>query len=94
MRSKVFYEWTAELIDADGDIIDPTFWDSLKDARTVSTDDHPGAIGVDVGLIRHVGNDVEGEIDREYVYLDEGGKLPEFFDSGYPVPKRYLKEAA
>lgn len=69
MRNEITYEWTVEEIDEHGDITDCHFYDSF-----------PGMpeAGMDIGLVRHVGNKLDGEIERHYAYI-ENGELGEFF---------------
>jgi hypothetical protein len=46
-----------------------------------------------LGLLYHLGNDVDGEIERDYAYLDDGN-LPSHFPHGREIPQRLHKELA
>jgi len=94
------YEWVIEVIDENEDVIDPLFYDKLKDAidngilPTVEEGQswYPDykVIRVDVGLKRDLWrcDDLE---HREYIYVEDG-VLPEEFDNGWRVPQKYMKE--
>ena len=45
----------------------------------------------DVGLVRDLGDDLEGIVDRQWVYIEDG-KLPERFEGGAKVPARFHKQ--
>lgn len=91
MQNKVDYEWTTETIDADGDIIDSSFYDKLS---SISKDDFKSN---DVGLVRNEGNEADGLEDRFWAYIKDG-KLPEYFVDGgghsidIKVPQKFHKE--
>lgn len=96
----VIYEWIVETLesatDDDPDILEVHHTDTLAEARAwAATIEEPTRIG----LVRDVGNDIEGLTDRAWAYL-ENGKLPETFtygadeDSGIHVPKRFHRETA
>jgi hypothetical protein len=86
------YEWTWELCDTEGEIIDQGFWDSLRECR----EDAPA--GADLALMWRDGNDDDGELERAYAYCQPGPTgsglvLPDFFDNGWHrVPKRFHAE--
>jgi hypothetical protein len=93
----IAYEWDVEEVDAHEDIVDHNFCDSLKPLL-----EHYGsAITAGNGtfrlvLVRDVGNDVDGLIDRHWAYV-RNGKLPQFFsdgiaDTGHRVPARFHRE--
>jgi hypothetical protein len=93
MRYKNFvdYEWVVEPLDADGDIIDGYYFDEKdRDEALAQLKSFAGA-PVDFGLCRHAGNDVEGELDRQYAYRAEDGSWPDEFDQGAAIPKRIRK---
>ena len=46
-----------------------------------------------LGLLYHLGNEVDGELERDYAYLDDG-KLPTHFPHGRRIPQRFHKELA
>ena len=88
MRNEVHYEWCWEYSDEHGDIEDLNHGDTLKDLGAAWEDNLYKA---ELTLIRNVGNDIEGLLDRTYAY-PQNGKLPEFFEDGEKVPKRFQKE--
>jgi len=91
MQTQVVYEWTTEAIDADGDIVDSSFFDKLLD---VSKDDFESN---EVGLVKNEGDEANGLEDRFWAYIKDG-KLPEYFADGgghtvdIKVPQKYHKE--
>jgi hypothetical protein len=99
----VTYEWGIETLaespsEANGfdpDIVDTDFRDELRDLPWPSGDRER------LVLVRHVGNDVEGETDRLWAYVDQESKsLPRFFEAGggeetsVEVPKRFHRTIA
>ena len=86
----VSYEWVAEHVDEHGDIIDPLHGDTFAELNT-DLDTFADAVRVDVALCRREGDDDEGEWDRQYAYVKDG-KLPETFEGGCRVPKRFHEE--
>jgi hypothetical protein len=87
MRSKVYYEWDFETVDENGDIIDHHHADKLKEIEHFRTGEEKG----DFVLVRNVGNDMDGLVDRQWAY-PVGGEMPSEFDGGAKVPQRYIKE--
>lgn len=87
-RSKVQYEWVAEPIDKDDDIIDPMYSATLNEAKSWSIEDFDGAVKIKIALVRNLGNDEEGLQDRQYAYLDNFE-----FDGGATMPNRFMLEA-
>ena len=89
------YEWTLEPIDEHGDIIDADFSETLTplkqwgDAAALN----PEATRQDLGLVRTVGNDDEGVVERTWAYGTADG-LPAEFEDGHTVPQRFFKEFA
>ena len=82
------YEWTAEEWDRE-EHIDSDFANKLKDLYPIDR-------RVRIGLVKSIGNEIDGLVDREWAYADNG-KLPENFSladfsEGAKVPKRFLKE--
>lgn len=47
-----------------------------------------------IALCRDVGCQAEGIEDRQYAYVNEDGELPETFDEGAKIPKRFREELA
>lgn len=79
-KTSTTYEWVAEKLDEHGDIEDCFYVESREEAER---------IGGEIALCRRVHYVIDGdEKDRQYAYL-EGGKLPEEFDGGARVPKRF-----
>lgn len=87
---KTFYEWNYERVDADGDIIDHTYADKLKDLNM----DEDGFLV----LVRSVYEN-ERLVDRTWAYVISGMELPAHFEDSYgkqceKVPQRFRKEIA
>ena len=93
----ITYEWDVEEVDLHEDIVDHHHCDDLKPLL-----DHFGsAITTRTGtfrlvLVRDVGNDVDGLIDRHWAYV-RNGELPQFFSDGltdvrHRVPARFHRE--
>ena len=95
----VDYEWCVETVLRNGDIEDLDFADSLAEAKSwVCENADDCEHDYRIVLLRTVGNDLEGETDRLYAYLEDNGLMPEFFsDFGYStkvrVPQKYQREA-
>jgi len=90
----VEYEWAVEHTDQHGDIIDIDHADKLKDLGMQPQD----CIELHdtkpiLTLIRHTGNDDEGELDRTYAYPIQS-RLPTEFEDGKNIPKRFREELA
>jgi hypothetical protein len=81
-KDKLTYEWAIETLDSNGDIYD------VDHSETFPTDIPENA---DVALTRIIGNDQDGIKHRQYAYLADG-KLPETFENGVRVPKRFHVE--
>jgi hypothetical protein len=91
----VAYEWAVEHTDQHGDIIDIDHADKLVDLGSMEAQD---CIELDdtkpvLTLIRHIGNDDEGELDRTYAYPIQS-RLPCTFEDGENIPKRFREELA
>jgi hypothetical protein len=89
----VYYEWDIEEVDEHGDIQDHDFRDRLKDFGVTPT------IGerYHLVLVRNTGDEYEGVVYREWAYAIKSGDrwvLPEWFDGGARVPKRFHEELA
>lgn len=87
-RLKTHYEWVAEEITDDEyeDIIDCNYCDTYKDAVKFCEGKKS-----QIALVISKGSMAEGLQDREYAYL-ENGRLPECFDGGKKIPKRFHEE--
>jgi len=88
----VYYEWSLEYTDKDGDITNSDFADKVAD------------FGADVlqgrlCLVRNTGNEIDGLQERHWAYVKDG-KLPVFFEDSaasettIKVPKRFHVELA
>ncbi len=76
------YEWIAETMDGE-DAVDVRGADTLAD---LAPEPHEH-----VGLCKSIGDEDEGVIHRTWAYL-QSGKLPETFEDGSAIPKRFRKE--
>jgi hypothetical protein len=95
----ITYEWIVETLDTepvdDPDIIEVDHFDLYKYAAEFSAAHQPSR----VALVREVGNDDEGLIERMWAYVRDGG-LPEHFEFATDlvvelrVPKRFHDEIA
>jgi hypothetical protein len=86
----VTIDWLLEEIErgTDPDIIDTHCFPTLAEARAFAmTCELPTRLG----LVRDRGNDLEGLLDRQWAYVEDG-KLPEYFDGGILVPAKFHKE--
>lgn len=95
---QTIYEWTCEIVQNDPnpdyrDILDANFGESLNELMFWGNQTHDdydeGEIFVRYGLVKNVGNDDEGVVDRTWAYLNEDGSTPNEFENGDPVPKRF-----
>ena len=88
--TRVSYEWDLESFDEYGDIIDHDFSEVYPGL--------PKEEGVNLVLVRNVYEGLSGDdfnysatlVDRSWAYVVEG-VLPEKFDDGESVPKRFFK---
>jgi hypothetical protein len=84
----VYYEWDIETTNEEGEIYDHNFADTLSEVVLTEGD---------LVLIRSVGNENTGLVDRSWAYVKDG-KLPACFYDGcenntaVPVPKRFVSE--
>ena len=90
---RVSYEWDLEEVDEYGDIVDHHWCDKCPGLPTepnlelvLIRDVHRGLAGDDFNMSA----DLE---HRSWAYVRDG-KLPEFFDDGEKVPKRFHAELA
>ena len=88
MRNRVDYEWDIETVDEYDDIQDHHHSDVCFDLIKYPLKESERLV-----LVRDVGNDDDGLQDRQWAYVDASG-LPDFFDGGAKVPKRFHKELA
>ena len=101
MRTKTKYEWDREAIQkhpcGEVDIIEHIHAEKLKAVWS-----HEAALTIDAAndsrlvLIRDMFASDGDLIDRQWAYVSDGeagrGKLPEVFDAGAKVPKRFHQE--
>jgi hypothetical protein len=86
MNTITRYEWLLESIDEHGDVDEVDGHDSREAALAAAKP------ADSVALVRHVFDTRdEGQIGRGYAYIDSAGSLPEYFDDGSKVPKRFHK---
>ncbi len=92
---RVRYEWLIEEHDAGGDIFNVDHPDSFADCiRRTEQYLTPGRW--QIGLTRE--SQIDGwwdNFDRQWAYIQEDGRLSEFFDDkpwGHKVPKRFHRE--
>lgn len=79
-KTSTTYEWVSEQLDEHGNIVETFQFNTRKEAEEQ---------GGEIALCRRVHYVIDGdEKDRQYAYL-EGGELPEEFDGGTRVPKRF-----
>ena len=91
LRAKVAYEWCWEQTDDHDDIVACEYWSTFAECRA----DAP--TGADIALVQRWGNDLIGEEDRGYAYTRVGADgagltLPDVFDNGAEVPKRFHRQ--
>ena len=104
MKTKTMYEWGRELLEnyqahetplneAGQDIIETLFDDKLKDIPSHDfAMDFYNCDDTALVLIRDTFNAIDEDlVDRQWAYVQDG-KLPEFFDGGSRVPKRFHAE--
>ena len=89
----VVYEWAVEHTDNHGDIIDIDHGDKLTDLGSMQAQDNVTGTKPVLTLIRHTGNDDEGELDRTYAY-PIASRLPAEFEDGNIIPNRFRLELA
>ena len=84
MTQNTFYEWDIEETDEYGDVIDHEYCGETFPGI-------PKEIGKDLVLVRSQYAPHSGDmIDRGWAYVKDGN-LPDFFDNGFNVPKRFQK---
>jgi len=89
VRNKTLYEWTCEQLDEFGDIQNSDFGDKLSDVKDFGKGE---PLQRAIALVKNVGNDDDGLVERTWAYITEEGKLPELFINQDRVPKRFHKE--
>lgn len=94
-QNAIGYEWVIEPEDNDGDIIEVSHRDTLREALEDADAylENPEVADVAIGLVRDAGDEIEGVQDRQWAYLEDNGELPYEFDGGARVPQRFHEEA-
>lgn len=87
MRNETTYEWQVNLVDQHGDIEDCDRCKTLQEA--LGRMDYYN----DIELVRTVGNEDDGILDRGYAAVT-GNVISERFDCGSKVPQRFVKQVA
>jgi len=90
MRDRTTYEWVFEELDENGDIVDPLFSDSFKEAKSYR-DQMVSNYGYDIALVKYIGNNEDGILDRQYAYIKDEA-LPATFPDRTKVPVKFRKE--
>lgn len=98
----VLYEWTIELTDRYGDVMESNFEDTLEEAKRRRDDLMPCRFGstVRLALVRDEYNDNNGSlVDRSWAYLreDDDKFIGVYFTNSYGaetrhrIPKRFIE---
>lgn len=93
MPRQTSYEWEITEHDEYGDIVENHFADKLSEydqqdlKRALDESDDSMQLGLMRDNIRDDGDD----LDRSWAYV-ESGELPEEFDAGWSIPKRFRNE--
>lgn len=89
-KVKTTYEWVVEQMDGD-DIVECFYWDDKSGAIQCASNIRAAGGDFDFGLCYSRGSDCDGEIDRQYAYCPRNttSNLPEVFEGGRAVPKRF-----
>jgi len=91
MTNTVHYEWTIEDTDAYGDIHETQSMDVVEAVIRSRTESYTDNCKPVLVLVRQEGNEDEGNVDRQWAYL-QSGELPKEFDGGALVPKYILNQ--
>lgn len=93
-KLEVIYEWCVEELDDYGDIAENHYLNELNEVNPLL--DYLRAQGKDANhnlvLVRSVGNDAKGMVDRKWAYVENNALPNKFTDSDYKVPERYQDE--
>jgi len=84
MKERVTWEWSIEHVDEGGDIVHVDFSDKLDEAF-VSQPVHADAVKTVIVAVRYLGEEDDGERDREYYYPDDAcfSKVPKRMRAEY-----------
>ncbi len=88
MRGEIVYQWDWEEIDEFGDIIDHNHSDVIEDITDWMTE---GNEIFELVLVRDVWNKFGELTNRQWAYV-ENNQLPNRFDGGASIPKKYIKQ--
>ena len=79
MKSDITIEWLVEELDSNGDIYNVIHCNNYAHATKVAgwSDSE-----TNIGLVRNRGNKVDGLLDRQWAYLQDGALPERFSDSG------------
>ena len=88
MKDRLNYEWDVETLDKHGDVYDHDFEDRLAPLLQRNKINSNNVLV----LVASWGNDDNGVTDRAWAYVQADGTLPNTFDNGHPVPKRFHDE--
>jgi hypothetical protein len=91
MKNEISYEFAVLEYDQHGDIYENHFFDDLPTKEQIAKTLYVSTAGWDVELIKRIGNDEDGLIDRTQALLQEG-VVPDLFEDGSSVPQRFRKE--
>lgn len=106
-RMQTRYEWVIETCTADEhediedlhhldrlfDLEDQFVFDAI-DQKRFASEQFGQTMFNRIALMRDRGCNAEGIMDRQYAYVDEDGNLPEAFDEGAKIPKKFRDELA
>ena len=90
-KNKTSYEWVYEDVDQYGDIHNPIYTDSAKDATSFIASTGEG-LTPEIALVRTFGSEGNGIQQRDYAYAVNGELPEEFPEEDWKVPKRYREE--
>lgn len=90
--SAVSYEWDVETVAPDGDVLDHDHDDNCL-SRLLARRNELEAGTAHLVLVRDVNDEVDGVTDRTWAYVEDG-QMPDEFEDGRNVPKRFLAEFA
>lgn len=83
--NKTQYEWIAEILDEHEDVVETRGAETLRELAPTREEQ--------VALCKSVGDELSGLGYRTWAYLTNG-KVPEVFDDGTPVPKKFQQTKA
>ena len=94
------YEWDIETVAVGEheDVLEHAHAASLSEydmeqlIHAINQDIEPGGTFTRLVLVRDKGDDIEGLTDRAWAYITDEGTLPECFNNGIKVPKRFAEE--